>query len=102
MNSQMRAKDWFTVGLRLLGVWMLTESAGLLAGGAEIQFGLTGQRSSESIAYLVHAAVDLAAGVALLRTKVSLFWPEADPDDPGFEVIQNPENSVTPDSEEKA
>ena len=87
MNKSMRPKDWFTVGLRLLGVWMLLESLGELVPGIELQFRLVEPLRYTPLAYLLHAAIDFFAAVALLRCKVSLFWTDPEFDDARFEVI---------------
>jgi hypothetical protein len=83
----MRPKDWFTVGLRLLGVWMLLESLGEMVSGLELQFRLIEQLRSSPLAYFFHAAIDVFAAVALLRCTVSLFWTEPEFEDARFEVI---------------
>ena len=101
MNHPMRARDWFTVGFRLFGVWMLLESVPWIVGCAEVQFGFSHQGLGASMDYILHAAVDLAVGVALLRCKISLFWPEPDPDGPAFEVVVPGEDASGVDAEGK-
>jgi hypothetical protein len=95
MNSPMRSRDWFTVGFRLLGVWMLVAAVGELVYCADLQFKLSDPSRTSPSAYLLHAAVDFAVGVALLRLRISLFWPEPDPDARGFEVLLPPDSSET-------
>jgi hypothetical protein len=87
MNKLMRPKDWFTVGLRLLGVWMLLESLGELVSGLELQFRFIEPLRTTPFAYFLHTAIDFVAAVALLRCSVGLFWTEPDFEDARFEVI---------------
>jgi len=83
----MRPRDFFTVGFRLLGVWMLLEALGELVSGAELQLRLIEPLRTAPLAYFFHAAIDAIVAVALLRSDIKLFWPDPDPDSAGFEVL---------------
>ncbi|HZK82292.1 MAG TPA: hypothetical protein VFC46_14520 [Humisphaera sp.] len=62
----MKSSDWFIVGVRLFGVWLLTECLSEVISGAEVHFKMMTLRVTTEQAYWFHAGVDLFAGLALL------------------------------------
>jgi hypothetical protein len=71
----MNPVDWFLLGTRLLGVWVLIESASYFASWVELRFEFT-QRSqfgrdsaywTTDQGYLVHAIADLLIAIYLLQ-----------------------------------
>jgi hypothetical protein len=61
----MRPKDWFGVGVRLLGVWELLECLDEIRMAAEAHLGLLPLRTPLAT-YFVHGAADLVVGIYLL------------------------------------
>ena len=73
----MRPKDWFTVGVRLFGVWMILDAIHELLTLVEIKFELLGPTRTAPNAYLLHTAVDVAVAIFLFTPFASdLLWPE--------------------------
>ena len=66
MARPMKPKDWFGVGVRLLGVWMLLNAVTELSGVVESEFGYTKYTTITPGAYAIHAAIDFAVGLFLL------------------------------------
>ena len=62
----MKQREWFVLGVRLLGVWVVIAGIGELVALAEVRFGLVSPLHTELGAYLLHAAVDFAVGAYLL------------------------------------
>lgn len=62
----MTPRDWFVVGTRLLGIWMLLEFVGEAVFFAEGQWGLVTLRTSLPSAYVLHGGVDLILGLAMV------------------------------------
>ena len=82
-NTAMTREDWFDVGVRLLGIWLLIECLGELVAAAQIHFGFLRPYQSTIPAYFLHAAVELAAGLYLLlgaRSLVALVYKNNQPD----------------------
>jgi hypothetical protein len=102
MNRTMRARDWFTVGFRLFGVWMILEGVGYLVSGLELQFRLVDPARSSPGAYFLRAAIDAVVAVVLLRSKIRFIWSDPDPDDPAFEVVMPVEDSNSSTTENNA
>ncbi|HEY8668694.1 MAG TPA: hypothetical protein VIL86_18750 [Tepidisphaeraceae bacterium] len=63
----MKAKDWFLVGVRLFGVWMLLEGVAQTVVLLQAMLGLVTLQRTWPIAYIMHALVDFAIGVYLLQ-----------------------------------
>ena len=81
----MRPRDWFNVGVRLLGVWMILAAVGEIVAAAEVRFSLISSPRVPPGAYLFHAAVDVVIAILLLTNATNIFWPEP-PAAHGFEV----------------
>jgi hypothetical protein len=62
----MKPRDWFIVGVRLLGVWLMMECLGEIIAGAEIHFNMMTLRATTERAYWFHGGMDLLAGLTLL------------------------------------
>lgn len=62
----MKSREWFIVGLRLLGVWLLISCLTEMVAGTQAHFGMVTLRTTSELAYWFHAGVDLVAGVMLL------------------------------------
>ena len=62
----MKSRDWFMVGLRLFGVWLLLDGLGEAIAGVEAHLRMTPARITPEAAYWFHMTVDLIAGLALL------------------------------------
>lgn len=62
----MRQREWFVLGIRLLGVWVILSGIEEFVALAEARFGLTSPLHTQLGAYLLHAAVDFAVGGYLL------------------------------------
>jgi hypothetical protein len=70
----MKSRDWFVLGLRLFGVWLLMECLGESVLGAEVHFNMITLRTSTEQAYWFHAGVNLFAGLGLLIYAPSIAW----------------------------
>ena len=62
----MKPKDWFIVGVRLIGVWVLLEFLGEVIAACQVNFGMTTSHTYTQNALWFHAAVLLVAGIALI------------------------------------
>lgn len=62
----MKPRDWFVVGLRLFGVWLLLTALSELIAALQLYYGMITLRTTLASAYWFHAAVCLIAGLALL------------------------------------
>lgn len=93
----MKAREWFIVGTRLLGVWMTIECVREMVALAEVRSGMMPVRSTSPSAYLFHGVVDLLVGCLLLwgAAPLSRFfdWHVSDPEPPrGFPIEPGDEN----------
>ena len=82
----MSPREWFDVGIRLLGVWMMLQAIDYLAVAAELMAGWTDPTSYSTTACLFHAAVCAGAGIFLLTSGTTIFWPQKPIEPGGFEV----------------
>jgi hypothetical protein len=62
----MKPRDWFGVGIRLLGVWMLVSCVDELRTIAEILIHSFNPLRTPMSAYVIHAIVDAVVGMYLL------------------------------------
>ena len=62
----MKPRDWFVVGLRLLGVWMFLSSIGEAVSAFQLYAGMFELRTTHIEAYWFHAGVDFVVALALL------------------------------------
>ena len=62
----MQQKEWFTLGVRLLGVWILFLGIEEVIAMVEARFGMISATHTTLAAYGFHAAANFAAGLYLL------------------------------------
>jgi hypothetical protein len=62
----MKQQEWFVVGIRLIGVWLLFLGIEELVTLVEARFGLISPLHTGLGAYFFHAAVDFAVGAYFL------------------------------------
>jgi len=62
----MKPKDWFAVGLRLFGVWMILMSLFEVITALQVYYGMVTVRTTLPSAYWFHAAVCLVTGLGML------------------------------------
>jgi hypothetical protein len=80
----MTAKDWFIVGVRLLGVWQLTVTLGDLFMALSISEGAYQRQSGSAGWYMVSAFLHFILTVWLLKfapDTARYFYPDARPKD---------------------
>lgn len=73
----MTREDWFGLGVRLFGIWLLIDCLQELVAAAQIHFGLLTPYRTTLGAYFLHAAVEIAAGLYLIfgaRSVVALAY----------------------------
>jgi hypothetical protein len=68
----MKAKDWFVVGVRLFGVWMVLQAIAEAAEGAEAHFQFVTLRTTSEAAFWFHGGINLMVGLALLIYAASI------------------------------
>ncbi len=64
-DSRMKSKDWFIVGLRLFGVWLLLASLSEATSAVLVRLDLV-LRGATEMSFWTHAAVNMVAGLLLL------------------------------------
>src|SRR6056297_1996794 len=63
----MNPHEWFVLGIRLFGVWLLTKGVAYFASFVDFRFGLTGTPGESSPnSYLYYAACELALAAYFL------------------------------------
>src|SRR5689334_17772282 len=62
----MTRRDWFSVGVRLMGVWCLITALDEVRAALVVQFGWIGSQYRSLGVYFLHAAVSGAMGIYLL------------------------------------
>jgi hypothetical protein len=74
----MTPRDWFALGVRLFGVWMLIRAAAYIASFVDLKLGLTPipfSGGGNPTGYLLYATFDLAlAALFLLWTRKLVNW----------------------------
>ena len=82
----MKSSDWFIIGVRLLGVWLLIQCLQELIAFTELKTGMVTRQLTTSSAYTFHAMIDFCAAGLLLfgaRPLAGLFdWTSLDKSDP--------------------
>ncbi|MHB8865660.1 MAG: hypothetical protein ACYC6N_25055 [Pirellulaceae bacterium] len=63
----MSPQEWFVLGIRLFGVWLLTKGVAYFASYVDLRFGLTGMSGDTSPnSYLYYAGCDFALAAYFL------------------------------------
>jgi hypothetical protein len=66
----MRSQDWFALGVRLFGVWLITRGAAYVATWIDFRFGFSPRppdvHSPTATGYLVYASVDFTLALYFL------------------------------------
>jgi len=66
-QTPVNSREWFVLGIRLFGVWLLTRGVGYFASFIDFRFGLTGTPGESSPnSYLYYAACELALAAYFL------------------------------------
>jgi hypothetical protein len=64
---RMDSREWFILGIRIFGIWLLTRGVGYFASFVDFRFGLTGTSGELSPnSYLYYAACELALAAYFL------------------------------------
>ena len=81
----MTPRDWFTVGVRLLGVWQLLQCALWVTAGIALHLQVSESQGTSVRGCLFQAGVEGGIGLLLLTIAAPLLWRERiEPE--GFEV----------------
>lgn len=81
----MTPRDWFTVGVRLVGVWMLVQCALWVAAAIALHLQVSESQGTSVRGFLFQAGVEGGIGILLLTVAAPWLWRERiEPE--GFEV----------------
>ena len=72
----MTSKEWFALGVRLFGVWLITQGLSYVESFISVKlYPTTSQASDYAASYLIFASLDFAmAAFFLLGTRVVVGW----------------------------
>jgi hypothetical protein len=71
----MNPLEWFVLGIRLFGVWLLTKGVAYFASFIDLRFGLTGTSGDTNPnSYLYYAACDFALAAYFLLGGATFGW----------------------------